>query len=154
MVRVTVEIETPGSIDFVRNWWLDYGEGDANLTGDILARTALWVDKTTAELRTTTRFAGRTVRSDGTVHVLARNRWRFEGVIHLHEEPFATVRTDFQLDDLHDRRRLTARFEFRGVGFGPKVILPFVRPLIRQGLVREYDEFRRAIESEWNRGNG
>ena len=151
MVRVAVEIETPASVDFVRNWWLDYGEGDAHLTGDIVARTALWVDKTRAELRTRTRFAGRTILSVGTVRVESPTRWRYEGVIHLHDEPFATVRTEFALEDVGPRRRLTAGFDFRGIGFGARVILPFVRPLIRHGLVREFDEFRTAIEGEWNR---
>jgi hypothetical protein len=154
MVRVVVEIETPASVDFVRNWWLDYGEGDAHLTGDILARTALWVDKTHAELRTTTRFSGRTILNLGSVVVQSPNGWRYEGIVHLHEEPFARIRTEFALEDLGTRRRLTATFDFRGVTFGARVILPFVRPLIRHVLVREYDEFRAAIETEWNRSNG
>ena len=153
MVRVSVEIPTPASVDFVRNWWLDYGEGDAHLTGDIVARSALWVDKSTAELRTTTRFAGRTVLNVGTVRVISPTDWKYEGIIHLHEEPFATVRTEFHLDDLGGGRRLTARFDFRGVSLGSKLILPFVRPLIRHGLVREYDEFRTAIEAEWRKAN-
>jgi hypothetical protein len=154
VVRVVVEIQTPASVDFVRNWWLDYGEGDAHLTGDIVARTALWVDKTHAELRTTSRFAGRVIQNVGSVQVESPTRWSYAGVIHLHAEPFASVRTAFRLDDLGASRRLAAEFEFRGVTFGSRLILPFVRRLIRHGLVREYDEFRRAIETEWSRANG
>src|SRR5580700_6940058 len=142
MVRVVVEIRIPASVDFVRNWWLDYGEGDAHLTGDIVARTALWVDKTHAELRTTTRFAGRVVLNVGTVEVHSPAEWTYSGVVHLHDEPFANVRTVFTLRDLGAQRRLSAEFEFRGVTVGSKLLLPFVRPLIRHGLVREFEEFR------------
>ena len=151
MVRLSVAIETPASSDFVRNWWLDYGEGDAHLSGDIVARTALWVDKTHAELRTTSRFAGRTVQNDGDVFVEAATRWRYEGTVRLHDEPFARLRTQFGLEDLGDRRRLTASFELAGLTWGARLILPVVRRLIRVGLLREYDEFRRAIDAAWLR---
>ncbi len=154
MVRIRIEIETRAPVDFVRNWWLDYGEGDAHLTGDIVARTALWVDKTHAELRTTSRFAGRVIQNVGSVQVESPTRWTYEGVIHLHDERFATVRTEFRLDDLGMRRRLTAEFVFRGVTLGSRGILPFVRPLVRHVLVRELDEFRTAIDAEWERSTG
>ena len=154
MLRVVVEIESPASVDFVRNWWLDYGEGDANLTGDILARTALWVDKTHADLRTTSRFAGRTIENVGVVRVEGPDRWQYEGTISLHDEPFASIRTEFGLADLGAARRLTARFSFRGRTIGAKLLLPFLGRLVRHTLVREYDEFRAAIEAEWHKAHG
>ena len=154
MVRVSVVIETPASVDFVRNWWLDYGEGDAHLTRDILARTALWVDKTHAELRTTSRFAGRTLQNNGLVEVKGPTQWTYAGTVALHGEPFARIRTEFGVDDLGSGRRLTAEFEFRGVTIGARLLLPLVRRLIRNGLVREYAEFGSALEAEWVKANG
>src|SRR5215472_17202301 len=121
MLRVLVEIESPASIDFVRNWWLDYGEGDANLTGDILARTALWVDKLHADLRTTLRFAGRTIQNIGIVRVDGPDQWSYEWMILLHDEPFASIRTEFALTDLGTARRLSAKFAFKGRTIGAKL---------------------------------
>lgn len=136
---------------FVAGWWTDFGEGDAQLGGQMEGRRVERIDATHIHVDTDLRLGKRRVRTDGIVTLEGPLAWRIDSDLFVEGTLFGKECVEYRVAGESTGSTVTAHFTFTGKDWVHRFLLAVSRSSARKGRQEAFRGFAEAIHQEFSR---